>query len=428
MGRKTWFNDDGMKKGEWIAEEDEKLIAYINEHGMCDWRSIPKRAGLQRCGKSCRLRWLNYLRPGIKRGKFTPQEEEKIIKVHGVLGNRWAAIAKHMENRTDNDIKNHWNSCLKKRLSRNGIDPMTHELVNNNLTVTTTYVECGSSSTTTWPTRENHCSSTPSGLVCVLNKLAAGISSRQYDLNIIKNILLDPRITSSEQDEEEVLKRDQEIGGCEEEDFLIWDDEEVRRYMETDDIEYETTPYVSLLWATIAQQMPGRSDNDIKNHWNSCLKKRLERNGIDPMTHQPIINLDVKTQSFNTDFGSSSCSTASPSSSSFSSSSARLLNRIATGISCRQHGVDRIKNILSDPTITSINGEEEGFEQLKIDHGKMLASDDQEDDFLMWDEEKTRHFMEEIGAMDFHTNGVYNPSSSAQYSVYETGLLDDHLI
>ncbi|KAJ4865979.1 Myb domain protein [Raphanus sativus] len=181
-------------------------------------------------------------------------------------------------------------------------------------------------------------------------------------------------------------------------------------------------------WATIAQQMPGRSDNDIKNHWNSCLKKRLERNGIDPMTHQPMINLAVKTQSFNTDCGSSSCSTASPFSSSFSSGSARLLNKIATGISSRQHGVDRIKNILSDPSITSINGQEEGFEQLKIDHGKMLASDDQTDDFLMWDEEKTRHFMEEIGVMDFQTNGVYNPSSSAQYGVYESGLLDDHLI
>ncbi|XP_018450643.1 transcription factor MYB106-like isoform X2 [Raphanus sativus] len=230
MGRKTWFDDDGMKKGEWTAEEDEKLIAYINEHGMCDWRSIPKRAGLRRCGKSCRLRWLNYLRPGIKRGKFTPQEEEKIIKLHAVLGNRWASIAKHMENRTDNDIKNHWNSCLKKKLSRNGIDPMTHEPINNNLTVTTTYVECGSSSTTTGPTTESHCSSAPSGSACLLNKLAAGISSRQYDLNMIKNILFDPRTTSNYQGDKEEAKRDQKIGGCEEEgDFLIWDDEEVRR-------------------------------------------------------------------------------------------------------------------------------------------------------------------------------------------------------
>ncbi|KAF2607052.1 hypothetical protein F2Q68_00046436 [Brassica cretica] len=88
MGRTTWFDDDGVKKGEWTVEEDRMLVAYINEYGLGDWRTLPKRAGLQRCGKSCRLRWLNYLRPGIKRGKFTPQEEEDIIKFHSLLGNR----------------------------------------------------------------------------------------------------------------------------------------------------------------------------------------------------------------------------------------------------------------------------------------------------------------------------------------------------
>ncbi|KAG2321274.1 hypothetical protein Bca4012_055791 [Brassica carinata] len=244
MGRKTWVDGDGMKKGEWTAEEDQNLVAYINEHGVSDWRSLPKRAGLQRCGKSCRLRWLNYLRPGIKRGKFTPQEEEEIIKLHAVLGNRWAAIAKEMDNRTDNDIKNHWNSCLKKRLLRKGIDPMTHEPIINNLTVTTTNEECGSSSMTT-----SSSTSSPPGSACLLNKLASGISSRQHDLDMIKRILLEPRITSSDQDEKEELKRDHKIGGEEEEeDFLIWDEEEVRRFMETDEMEYETTPYVSLFY------------------------------------------------------------------------------------------------------------------------------------------------------------------------------------
>ncbi|CAG7866770.1 unnamed protein product [Brassica rapa] len=244
MGRKTWVDGDGMKKGEWTAEEDQNLVAYINEHGVSDWRSLPKRAGLQRCGKSCRLRWLNYLRPGIKRGKFTPQEEEEIIKLHAVLGNRWAAIAKEMDNRTDNDIKNHWNSCLKKRLSRKGIDPMTHEPIINNLTVTITKEECGSSSITTFsPT------SSPSGSACLLNKLATGILSRQHDLDKIKSILLEPRIASSDQDEKEEVKRDHTIGGGEEgDDFLIWDDEEVRRFMESDEMEYGTTPYVSLFY------------------------------------------------------------------------------------------------------------------------------------------------------------------------------------
>ncbi|KAG2303236.1 hypothetical protein Bca4012_062009 [Brassica carinata] len=249
MGRKTWLDDDGMKKGEWTAEEDQKLVAHIDEHGLCDWRSLPERAGLQRVGKSCRLRWLNYLRPGIRRGKFTPQEEEEIIKLHAVLGNKWAAIAKQMENRTDNDIKNHWNSCLKKRLSRNGIDPMTHKPIINNLTVTTTNEEeCGSSPTTTSLTTESHFSSSPSGSVSLLNKLATGIASRQHDLDRIKNILLDRKITISDQDKEEGLRRDQEIGGGEEDDFLIWDDGEVRRYMDIDPMEYETTPYDSVLY------------------------------------------------------------------------------------------------------------------------------------------------------------------------------------
>lgn len=119
---------------------------------------------------------------------------------------------------------------------------MTHEpITNNNLTVTTTNEECGSSSTTTSPS-----TSSPSSSACLLNKLATGISSRQHDLDRIKNILLVPRITNNEQ---EGLERDHKIGGGEEEDdFLIWDDEEVRRFMETGEMEYETTPYASLFY------------------------------------------------------------------------------------------------------------------------------------------------------------------------------------
>ncbi|KAK6242718.1 hypothetical protein SCA6_008107 [Theobroma cacao] len=83
--------------------------------------------GLQRCGKSCRLRWINYLRPDIKRGKFSLQEEQTIIQLHALLGNRWSAIATHLPKRTDNEIKNYWNTHLKKRLTKMGIDPVTHK-------------------------------------------------------------------------------------------------------------------------------------------------------------------------------------------------------------------------------------------------------------------------------------------------------------
>ncbi|MED6173262.1 hypothetical protein PIB30_057697 [Stylosanthes scabra] len=108
----------GLKKGPWTQEEDQILISYIQKHGHGNWRALPKQAGLLRCGKSCRLRWINYLRPDIKRGNFTIEEEETIIKLHEMLGNRWSAIAAKLSGRTDNEIKNVWHTHLKKRLNK----------------------------------------------------------------------------------------------------------------------------------------------------------------------------------------------------------------------------------------------------------------------------------------------------------------------
>ncbi|XP_030485058.2 transcription factor MYB106 [Cannabis sativa] len=133
MGRSPCCDKVGLKKGPWTPEEDQKLLAYIEQHGHGSWRALPAKAGLQRCGKSCRLRWTNYLRPDIKRGKFSLQEEQTIIQLHALLGNRWSAIATHLAKRTDNEIKNYWNTHLKKRLAKMGIDPITHKPKNDNL-------------------------------------------------------------------------------------------------------------------------------------------------------------------------------------------------------------------------------------------------------------------------------------------------------
>ncbi|KAL0408709.1 UNVERIFIED_CONTAM: Transcription factor [Sesamum radiatum] len=133
MGRSNGHDKVELKKGPWTRDEDQKLLAYIQEHGHGSWRALPAKAGLQRCGKSCRLRWTNYLRPDIKRGKFSSQEEKAIIRLHALLGNsvRWSAIATYLPKRTDNEIKNYWNTRLKKRLIRMGIDPVTHKPKNN---------------------------------------------------------------------------------------------------------------------------------------------------------------------------------------------------------------------------------------------------------------------------------------------------------
>ncbi|CAO2184799.1 unnamed protein product [Urochloa humidicola] len=115
MGRAPCCEKVGLKKGRWTKEEDEILARYIKEHGEGAWRSLPKNAGLLRCGKSCRLRWINYLRADLKRGNISEEEEEMIIKLHATLGNRWSLIAGHLPGRTDNEIKNYWNSHLSRR-------------------------------------------------------------------------------------------------------------------------------------------------------------------------------------------------------------------------------------------------------------------------------------------------------------------------
>ncbi|KAG6485454.1 hypothetical protein ZIOFF_053992 [Zingiber officinale] len=128
MGRSpdACCDEQGLKKGPWTPEEDRKLKDYVEKNGQGCWRRLPNLGGLNRCGKSYRLRWTNYLRPGIKRGKFTGEEERLIVHLHSLHGNKWSTIASSLAGRTDNEIKNYWNSHLRKKLLQMGIDPVTH--------------------------------------------------------------------------------------------------------------------------------------------------------------------------------------------------------------------------------------------------------------------------------------------------------------
>ncbi|KAL6627354.1 hypothetical protein ACP70R_031080 [Stipagrostis hirtigluma subsp. patula] len=105
------------RKGLWSPEEDERLFTQITHHGVSTWSSVAQLAGLRRSGKSCRLRWMNYLRPDLKKEPISKQEEETIISLQRSLGNRWSTIAARMPGRTDNEIKNYWNSRIRKRLN-----------------------------------------------------------------------------------------------------------------------------------------------------------------------------------------------------------------------------------------------------------------------------------------------------------------------
>nr|ABD27774.1 MYB1 [Phelipanche ramosa] len=108
-------NNHVLKKGPWTTSEDMILVEYVKKHGEGNWNAVQRNSGLLRCGKSCRLRWANHLRPNLKKGAFTPDEEKLIVDLHSKLGNKWARMAAQLPGRTDNEIKNYWNTRLKRR-------------------------------------------------------------------------------------------------------------------------------------------------------------------------------------------------------------------------------------------------------------------------------------------------------------------------
>ncbi|RAL41833.1 hypothetical protein DM860_009015 [Cuscuta australis] len=115
-----------LKKGPWTTAEDAVLMEYVKKHGEGNWNAVQRNSGLMRCGKSCRLRWANHLRPNLRKGAFSPEEERLIVELHSKLGNKWARMAAQLPGRTDNEIKNYWNTRLKRR-QRAGLPLYPHQ-------------------------------------------------------------------------------------------------------------------------------------------------------------------------------------------------------------------------------------------------------------------------------------------------------------
>ncbi|XP_015075842.1 myb-related protein 305-like [Solanum pennellii] len=120
--RRWGIIEEEWRKGPWTVEEDKLLIDYVNLHGEGRWNCVARLAGLKRNEKSCRLRWVNYLRPDLKRGQITPYEERIILELHAIWGNRWSTIARNLPGRTDNEIKNYWRTHFKKKVKKTSID------------------------------------------------------------------------------------------------------------------------------------------------------------------------------------------------------------------------------------------------------------------------------------------------------------------
>ncbi|KAK9075804.1 hypothetical protein SSX86_004133 [Deinandra increscens subsp. villosa] len=103
------------RKGPWTEHEDFQLVFHVHMFGDRRWDFIASVSGLKRSGKSCRLRWVNYLNPGLKRGKLAPHEERLVLELHSKFGNRWSKIARKLPGRTDNEIKNYWRTHMRKK-------------------------------------------------------------------------------------------------------------------------------------------------------------------------------------------------------------------------------------------------------------------------------------------------------------------------
>uniref|UniRef100_A0A7N0RHV4 Transcription factor MYB60 n=1 Tax=Kalanchoe fedtschenkoi TaxID=63787 RepID=A0A7N0RHV4_KALFE len=268
MGRPPCCDKDGVKKGPWTPEEDIVLVSYIQEHGPGNWRSVPTNTGLLRCSKSCRLRWTNYLRPGIKRGNFTPHEEGMIIHLQALLGNKWAAIASYLPQRTDNDIKNYWNTHLKKKLNRYQTAEQPHHHFNSYPSNTGVAAAAASSTTSSSNgvitcVRNNN--NSPSPLLHATTNSSSLSASSCYYASSTENIsrLLEGWMRASPKTNNKLIRRSSEHGSCEDVVVGMEDDAVVEEPNKDDNDDDDDDPLMFKEGISLYGNMDGGSSHDM---------------------------------------------------------------------------------------------------------------------------------------------------------------------
>ena len=134
MNRWNKVINPSLVKGSWSKQEDQILTNWVKENGEIHWT---KAASLLkgRTGKQCRERWMNCLKPEIRKAEWTPEEDELIIRLQKQIGNKWAKISEKLPGRTDNSVKNRWNSVLKKRLNNENIKQFDLEDIGTNFLI-----------------------------------------------------------------------------------------------------------------------------------------------------------------------------------------------------------------------------------------------------------------------------------------------------